>query len=438
MTRPGIGQRLEQSQQLSLAMQPRMLQSILLLQMPALELDAFLRDAFESNEALVLEERGPRGTAEDSEKHDRVLQEHPAPEAGLVELVAEQLVDLDVEPERAAWVRLLVECLDERGYLSVPDERLLELAAERGLAPDAGALGAAIATLQTLEPRGIGARDAVEALLLQLDPRGPDYALLCRLLEEFLDAIARNKLPKVAKALGVDLERLDELLGELRVLDPRPAASLVSSAAPELRPDVVVERTDGGFEVRVEGSGFPAVSIDEGVRAMAADRGLARDVRSYLRGKLEQARWIVDAVEQRRETLARVATVAFAHQRAFLEHGPGHLVPLRMGAVADTLGLHVSTVSRACAGKYAWTPHGVVALRALFGGAAGASETTVRDDVREAVRRTIEAEDPAAPLSDEGVVAALARRGLAVARRTVAKYRGELDIPSSYRRRKYA
>src|SRR5262249_46566696 len=163
----------------------------------------------------------------------------------------------------------------------------------------------------------------------------------------------RNKLPSVARAMGLSLGELDHLLARLRELDPRPAAQLDETCAPIVRPDVIVERDGDGFSVRVDASGVPAVSIDREVESLARDRSQPREVRSYLRGKLERARWIVDGLEQRARTLQRVAAAVFHRQRAFLAHGPGHLAPLAMRDLADEVGLHVSTVSRAVAGKYA-------------------------------------------------------------------------------------
>jgi RNA polymerase sigma-54 factor len=334
-------------------------------------------------------------------------------------------------------VHLVVQCLDPSGYLTVSDERLLALAEEAGLAADAGTLGRAIAVVQQLEPRGVGGRDAVEALLLQLDPAEPDYALLCRLLEEFLEDVARNKLPAVARALEVDLSCLDRLVARIRELHLRPGAELTPSSTPPIRPDVLVERTSSGFEVRVAASGLPALSIDEGVRALARDRRQPAAVRRYLRDKIERARWLVDALAQRQRTLLRIARALFEHQRPFLEHGPRRLAPLRMNRLADELDLHVSTVSRAVAGKYAETPWGIRPLRSFFQGSAGGEDTAARSNVREMVRELIEAEDPDHPLSDDELVVKLREQGVSLARRTVAKYRGELDIPSSYRRRRW-
>ena len=438
--RAGLVQRAQQE----MLLQPRMLQAIEVLGLPSVELAGYLRDAFEGNEALTLEEpprsqdAPPRTTSrgrEATDRHDAWLAETPARDGGVEELVEEQLALLDLAPEIAAWVRFLAGSLDEHGYLSAADEDLLAEAREEGLDPELFAT--AISVLQSLEPRGIGGRDAVEALLLQLDPDHPDYGLLARLVEEFLDELARNKLPGVARSLGLEIDELKGLLTELRELDPRPAASAVSQAAPPIHPELAVSWTGAGFELQVDRGEVPVVGIDEGVRELARDRETPPEVREYLRGKLEQARWLVDAVGQRSETLQKVALATFDRQRPFLEHGPGHLVPLRMGEVADAVGVHLSTVSRAVAGVHVQTPWGVLPLRHFFQASAGEARDSARTDVRDEVRRVVEAEDKARPLSDDEITEEMERRGFRLARRTVAKYRRELGIESSYRRREY-
>jgi RNA polymerase sigma-54 factor len=423
-----------------LLLQPRMLQSIEILQLPAQDLESWLAEAVLGNEALRLEPPEPvrpRGGREATDAYDEMLRNHPDRAPSLAERVELQLALADLAPAREEWVRFLIGCLDERGYLSTDDATLLALAEGQGLAGGAGALGAGIAALQELEPPGLGARDAIEALLLQLDPADPDYPTLCTLLEEYIEDLARNKLPAVARSLSIELSELTRLLGELRDLEPRPAAELASRAAPTLTPDVVVEEGERGWEVRVERGALPALSLDPAVHALAQDKGQPTDVRRYLRKKLEEARWVVEGLEQRHATLLRVAQVTFAHQARFLRDGPGHLAPLRMTDVAQELGLAVSTVSRAVAGKYAQTPWGVLPLRGFFQSSAGGDDGTARDEVRERVRAVIGAEDPTQPLSDDEVVAALRQHGHTLARRTVAKYRKELGIPSSYRRRHY-
>lgn len=435
-----MGQRAEQQ----MLLQPRMLQAIEVLQLPALELSTFLAQAALENEALQVEPpvetpAAPRAASrgrEATERHDEWLQNQPDPR-GSREQIEEQLALSSVGAELVPWVRLVVDALDENGILSPSDEQLLELAEERELARDEALLGRAIAVVQGLEPRGVGARNAVEALLLQLDPQDAEYALLCRLLEEFLEELAQNKLPSVARSMGIEVDHLNGLLEMLRELNPRPWSGEAQDA-PVIVPEVLVEpRPEGGYDVTVENAGLPTVTIAPEVVEIAGDRSQPRDVRGYLRDKLERARWIVDAVEHRRVTLVRVAALVFERQRAFVEDGPSGLVPLRMHEVAEELELSVSTVSRAVAGKHAQTPWGVFPLRHFFQAGTGKREEVARDNVREVVREVFASEDRTRPLSDDEVVELLRGRGLELARRTVAKYRKELGIPSSYRRRKY-
>lgn len=476
----GMGYRLATSQRQEQLLLPQMLVAIEMLEMPVQDLDRWLVRAAEENEALSVESPGPgerdgaaqdaagsregaatdgagraaerfgddfgsatqrrsgAAAAEASDRHRQMLENQPDREPSLSELVELELSFVDDAPELVAWVRFLAASLDERGFLSLGDEMLLELGRESGLSCDRGLLGAAIARLQSFEPRGLGARNAIEALILQLDPGDPDYALLCRLLEEFLDDVAKNRLPAVARAMELELGDLEELLERLRGLDPCPAAGLVQSTAPVIIPDITCLRDGDGFEIEVTHSALPSCRLDPQVSELARDRALEKSVRTYLKDKLARARWIVRGLEQRHTTLGRVAQVVFEHQRGFLEQGPGHLVPLSMVAAAEQLELATSTVSRSVAGKFVQTPWGIFPLRHFFQAKGGSSDSVAPDELGEAVRALFDSEDPAAPWSDDDAARELERRGFKIARRTLAKYRKELGIPSSYRRRRFS
>lgn len=452
MAAPKFNQGLQQNLKQEMRLLPRMLQSIEVLQLSLGELDSFLQEASLSNEALQLEPSSPRSEeagpprsagGEATERHAAFLESQPEREPGLVAILEAQLSMLELEPLQLRWVHFVIGCVDTRGYLSVPDEALLALARGAGLEPDEAQLGRAIGVLQGLEPRGIGGRDVVESLLLQLDPSDGDYSLLCRLLEEFLDELARNKLPQVARGLGIELDQLSALSARLRELNPAPGFGLVDGFAPPLRPDVIVElkQVKGSdrttFQIRMDRSGIPPVTLDPEVERLAHDPGQEPGVRRYLKDKVEKAGWIVDALEQREQTLMRVATWIFEHQLEFLRRGPKSIVPITMTDAAEELGMHISTVSRAVAGKYADTPWGIVALRSLFPAAAAGQPSVARGSVQESLRKIVDSEDSKAPHSDDELCERLAAVGFKLARRTVAKYRRELEIPSSYRRRSY-
>lgn len=451
MAAPGSLPQLTQGQHQQQLLLPRMLQAIEVLQLPSMELGTWLREAFEGNAALVVEEpaappeqadRGPRARAR-AGASDRHAEWLAAQEAGAEHWrasILEQLDWLDLDPATDAWARWLVDRLDADGLLTDDDDELLAGGACDGLEDGPNRLGAAIAALQRLEPRGLGGRDATEALLLQLEPADPDYPRLCVLIERFLDDVCRNKLPAVARKLALDVPEVARLVARLGGLRPRPIDQLEGEAAPAVAPDVVVLADGDEFRLEFPRTHLPSVTLDPDFATLAADRTLDAETRAWARGRVGEARAVIDALEQRQATLERVARAVFTHQRAYLEHGPSRLAPLAMVAVAEELELHVSTISRAVAGKYAQTPWGIEPLRRFFQAAAGggrAGASSAADEVRERVRALFAGEDHARPLSDDEAVARLAAGGVELARRTVAKYRQELGIPSSYRRRRF-
>lgn len=431
-----LGQRAEQQQLLL----PKLIQAVEALELPAGELAAWLREAFQHNEALRLRESAPPragagGSAADQD--DWLENQAMARSLDLSAALFEQVPWLELSPERERWLRFLIACLDERGLLSMPDEELLLLAESSGLVGAAEALGLAVADLQRLEPRGLGGRTASEALLLQLDPGEDDYELLANLIETHLPALERNKRPQVAKAMGVDLATLERLLERLSGLRTDPLAGWRDEAAPILEADLYVQPVGDGFELHCERGRVPEVSLDPRVQRLASDQGQPREVREYLRGRLERASWIVEAVGQRLRTLERVGRAIFARQGRFLREGPAAIRPLTMNQVAEELGLHPSTVSRAVAGKGVQTPYGILPLRRFFESEFQPGSDQGRGEIVAALSALVAGEDRRQPLSDEELVEALGARGFAVARRTVAKYRGELGIPSSYQRRQH-
>jgi RNA polymerase sigma-54 factor len=426
-----------------LALQPRMLQSIEVLQLPTADLEAWLARQAEENEALVVVPpyRSDAAALGATAAHDELLQASPARGASLLDELERQVDALGLQAELRAWVLHLVACLDGLGFLCATDAELearaLDLELPLAGTPGGAALfAAAIAKLQGLEPRGVGARNAVEALLLQLEPQDPDYSLLCRLLEDFLAELARGEIDVVAEALGLSAADVLRLLDCLRELELRPAAAFdVIEGA--IVPDLVVLAGPDGFQLDLVRGHLPEVHIDPDIAALAKAKGTEVQDRRYLRQKLEKARWVQAALHERGETLLRVATAVFERQRGFLAIGARALEPLRMGEVAAALGVATSTVSRAVAGKYVQTPHGVQPLRAFFQSSASEDGAApARDAVRDRVRELVAAEDSAAPLSDDSLVERLASEGITIARRTVAKYRKELGLASSYERRR--
>lgn len=415
---------------------PQMLQSLELLALPALELTEWLETQAQANTALEVRPPqftphtsgvGPENSPEPAERPECLL-EHLADQLGCGECTSEQ---------RRAVLWLATQ-LDERGWLVQSDEELLSAGARAGAWPQGaeGQLGLAIARLQQLEPRGIGARDLTDALLLQLDPRSRDYPRLARLIETQLGELSRGRRASVAQNMGIELAELDRLCLFLRGLDPFPARGFGVSSPP-IHPELIVERdSSGSFEVRLDSRLWPSARIDPRVEALAREAGRSSELGRYLRPNIEAARSIQSALIHRQRTLARVGVALFARQARFLEDGPRALIPLSMQELADELSLSVSTISRAVAGKHAQTPWGIHPLRSFFPAALGVGEGKTKSGVVDAVRALFAAEDPRAPLSDDEALKRLQGSGYALARRTLAKYRSELGIPASYARRR--
>ena len=427
-----------------MVLEARQLQGLEVLSRVPDELYDYLHERAQQNPTLVVEaprawlrgahEARARGAA-GGDEHARWLANVAAPAEGLRERLRAQLRLLELSDEDRGWSECLVDALDGRGWLP-GDEELHALGAAQGLVDLHGALGRAIARLQALEPRGVGARDAREALLLQLDPRSADYAMLAHLVEECLDDLATGKRAKVARALGIEAELLEELIGHLATLrldlegEDAPGAGIVT-------PELLVEPApEGGFELQLVDGALPGVSIDPGLSRLAELRRDDARVRRFLATQLRESRDLAAALESRRRTLLAVAREVFLRQRRFLVDGPSALAPLSMGEVAEILGIALSTVSRAVAGKHVQTPFGILPLRRFFQAAAGGDASKARESLGGALQALVTGEDPKHPLSDEELVERLRSQGYAAARRTVARWREELGIPSSYRRRR--
>ncbi len=440
-----LGPQLSQSLSQRLTLTPQLLQSIQMLELPAMDLATWLRDSFESNPALTLAEperapeRQPKPSlpraAEDG-RQEWLENTATARAPGALEIVLEQLPYLGLTAPDERWTRFLAERLDARGLLTAGDEELLAEAETEGLEGGVTELGRAIAVVQGLEPRGLGGRCSTEALLLQLEPGEQDYALLCQLIEGYLDDLLSNRLPKVARELGLELDAVLRLVGRLGALDPMPLAEVAEQTNPGILPDLVLSGDSKAFELRFEARGLPEVGIDPTILALSEDAEQSAEVRTYMRRGVDAAREVLSGLSQRKETLLRVAQATFERQRAFLDDGASAILPLTMQQVADALEMHGSTVSRAVAGKYVQTEHGILPLRMFFQVQAAEGGAS-RSGLGAEIQAIIDGENKRQPLSDDDIVAALTAGGSRVARRTVAKYRGELGIPGSYRRRRY-
>ncbi|RMH05401.1 MAG: RNA polymerase sigma-54 factor [Planctomycetota bacterium] len=374
---------------------------------------------------------GPRG---DGEERWDMVQDLPAPEEQTTETILAELRVSDAEPEEIRAAEAILAALDPRGFLPEGSEGV---AAAGGLDPDL--VEHVLHHLRDLAHPALGARDLREAYLLQLAAMPEEQPLATALVRDHFDDLLANRLPQIAKALGVTLGDVREALEVLRGLDSRPLAEYEQDASMSIVPDVIVlPDEDGGYRVQLARDGLPELRLSDSAKE-ALDRAKGnKKLHAHLMKKIERARWLLDAVAQRRRTLLRVATELVRRQREFLDYGPERLRPLKMQEVAEAIGVHISTVSRAIRGKWAQTPQGILPLKGFFSGGQTTSSggQTSRIAIQERIREIIEQEDRTSPLSDEEIVRILRQRnGVKVARRTVTKYRKALGIPSSNLRR---
>ena len=321
--------------------------------------------------------------------------------------------------------RLLVEPLDS----FFPEEKL-ELAEE------------AWEWVRRCEPAGIGARDLKDCLLLQLQREAGDNSFEIELVRDHLDDLLRNRLPVIAQEMDVHVERVQEGLEAIAHLDPSPGKPWAIAENQFVVPDVVVEcNEEGEWVVEIPDSRLPKVEVNQSYYQLYESEEIASRDKAYLREQLGSARFIIDAVAQRKRTLLKIATEIIKHQKAFLEFGPEQLRPLMRQDIADKIGMHVATVSRAVKDKYIQTPGGIVALATFFSGGIATQdggEAESSRSVKLKIKAMVDKEDPKKPLSDQAIADLLAKDGLDISRRTVTKYRIAENIPSTRQRRSFA
>lgn len=382
--------------------------------------------------------------AETDRRNDAMANMVARPET-LTDYLHHQLSWFDLADGVRRMADRIIYSLDSNGYLKTPLEELLpplspELNgdAQAHRAKQLALAEEALAVVQRLDPQGVGARTLKECLLLQLTPGMPYYDELRALVANHLEDLENNRLPQIAKKTGMTVEKIQEVWHELRKLKPKPGADFSETTAPTVVPDVFVDRNDAGkYEVRLEDTQLPALYISPYYRKLLKEEGTNAETREYIKRKINSAQWLIESIEQRRSTLTRVSQAIVDHQNKFLDDGPDHIEPLKMQQIADKVGVHVTTVSRAVDDKWMQTPRGIFPLKRFFvGGTTSADgEEVAWDRVRIKLQEIIDNEDKTKPLSDDAVVEELGKAGITVARRTVTKYRKAMNIPSSRGRR---
>ncbi len=378
----------------------------------------------------------------------------PARAESLSEQLLGQWALADVDEHLKPAGRHIIAFLDDDGYLRTPLETILDRVPQDE--KDSGAVSPALlehalkAAQLFLEPAGVAARNAGECLLLQLDALEDEreelgwpaaaFSHARTIVEHHLDDLTQNRLPRVAEKTGLSIDQIKEALVLLKRLSLAPARRLVSEASRPIIPDAIVEYEpdEDKYIAYLNDSRIPNLRINQEYAKLTKSRDVVKKDKDFIRTNLSNAQWLMDAVNQRRRTLLRVVDVVVQKQREFFDFGPQALKPLPMTLVAEELGIHVATVSRAVAEKHLRTPRGIVPLRKFFSGGvqtksdpagAGGGEDMAWDAIKASLQDIIAAEDKAHPLSDEALVDELKKRGIEIARRTVAKYRDQLQIP---------
>jgi len=374
------------------------------------------------------------GSKEEDEERRQHLFDSIVEEPSLQEQLLEQLRLADKDERVSKIAEMIIGSIDDSGYLR---SHLADIATACG--EDVSEVEKALAIVQSFDPPGIGARDLKECLLIQLERQGRGKSKLAKLVRGHLEDIAKNKLPIVAKKMEMELDELNSLVDELRLLNPHPGSAVAPNNPIYVIPEVFVEKVGSEFKVVPNEEHIPRLRISSLYLKLLEDPNVPEETKSYIKGKLSSGKMLIKSLEQRQSTIRRIAEVLVSTQHEFLEKGIECLRPLTMQQVADKLDLHETTISRAIANKYIQTPIGLFEFKFFFtGGYQGSSGEEVSSrSVKEMIRDIIAREDSDDPISDSKIAEILKERGLDVARRTVAKYREELGIQSSHLRKAY-
>lgn len=465
MAGPGLSQNLSQSQTLA----PQMRQSLEILQANTLELSQLLRQQIEINPTLedvtevesiedlsfdepdeddfdehhdnydddlrdlaIMESRALGSNTDSEERREFLYNSLVAPQS-LSSHLSAQIEESALDEELRLACLALIGNLDERGFFEEPLEEMaarLEIPGE--LKENA------LSLLHTLDPPGIAARNLQDSLLLQLERLGLADSLEHRIVSHHLNNLARKQYPQIARALKMSVDNIARAAEHIAALDPSPGAIFDGTRNPVISADTRIIWDEGQWVAQSTNENLPRLRISDSYKDMLSNTP-DKKVRSYLRDQIRDGRVLIRALDQRQDTIIAITSEIIRHQPDFLDKGSRHLRPLTMNDVADTIGVHPTTVSRAVAGKYIETPHGIIEMRKFF--AAGYQTSGGGDvsnaGVRQAIQDIVDHENPKKPMSDSAIEKALTTQGIKVARRTVAKYREQLNILPSHLRKSY-
>ncbi len=389
------------------------------------QLDQEWRDHFAQTNIPI------RASAEDEEKRQFMFDSLVAP-TSLQETLLEQVRESALPQEQWPIAEMLIGNIDDYGYLKATVD---ELAFSTSLTADK--ILAVLKVIQSFDPPGVGARDLRECLMLQLERSGRQNTLEYRIVSDFMEALGKRRIPEIARGTGTEVDEVQDALENIARLEPRPGRAYLPDNDQYILPEVFVHRSGDDYIVTTNNEHIPHLRISNTYKDLMAQDGNTAEVRYYIREKIRAGKFLIKSLHQRQQTILNIAKEIVTRQRDFMERGVSALKPLTMVQVAQVVGVHETTVSRAVSGKYMQTPQGIFEMKYFFtagiqtASGDGMSNTSVKDMIAEMFK----SEDQGKPLSDQEVVKMLADKGIVIARRTVAKYRTELNIlPSNLRK----
>ena len=372
-------------------------------------------------------------TSEDAEKRQHFF-DSLVSETSLQEHLMRQVEMTDLSTGGVEAMKHLIGGLDDRGFLT---QTAADVALQTSLSLDA--VQEALKVLKTFDPPGIGAKNLAECLLLQLAAKGRSDSLALRMIRDHFELLTRRRIPELARKLSADADDVQSAIEEIGKLDPAPGRRFAEDNNRVVIADVTVEKDDDEWKIHLNGDYIPRLRLSSTYRDLIAKGTLSKEERDYLRERMRSGKFLIDSIEQRQRTIERITREIINAQTPFFENGVSELKPLTMTQIADVVGVHETTVSRAIANKYIKTPHGIFEFKYFFtpGYQAESGASVSNTSVKEMIADLISGEDKASPLSDQELVVKLQEKGIKIARRTVAKYREELSILPSNLRRDY-
>lgn len=372
------------------------------------------------------------GTSQDEEERRKHFLDSITQVESLQEHLLHQLALADVAEEDRAVGELLIGNINEDGYLAID---LDELEATTGL--ERNRLDAVLRVIRDFDPIGVGARNLRDCLLFQVERDGKAGSLAETIVRAHLDDLAAHKYPLIAKACKTTIDAVQEAAHYIATLDPKPGQRFKADTATIVVPEVFVQKVNGQYVIILNNDHLPHLRISKQYRALMEAADTPAETKTYITEKIRASAFLIKSIHQRQQTIRNIATEIVKVQEGFMDDGVKHLRPLTMAEVADVLGIHETTVSRAVAGKYMQTPQGVYEMKYFFtpGYKTADGEAVSNKTIKDRIHQMILKEDPSAPLSDQTLANQLKAEGVNVARRTVAKYREELKIMPSHMRK---